>query len=117
MPRAHAQDLKGREPELSGDGQRREGASLYLASLRQAISPEVVELVESMQQKHTGRFCLPAVISNYCHTIQTRMRGDEFLAGVVLSLDLPCFRSFFERQAVQGHAASPSASVAPANDQ
>ena len=70
-----------------------------------------------MQQKHTGRFSLPAVISNYRHTIQTRMRGDEFLAGVVLSLDLPCFRSFFERQAVQGHAASPSASVAPANDQ
>ena len=45
------------------------------------------------------------------------MRGDEFLAGVVLSLDLPCFRPFFAAQAVQVHAASPSASVASANDQ
>ena len=57
-PRAHEYDPVDWESALPGDEPRRKRAARYLASLRRAISPEVVELVESMQQKH--RAFLPA---------------------------------------------------------
>jgi hypothetical protein len=67
----------------------------YLTSLRRAISQEV-DLAESMQPKHTGRFCLPSVISNYRHTIQRWMRGDELLAGSLIPRP-PLFPDLEER--------------------